>query len=163
MVVQRSAVGQRRVHVRAQASICRDPLPGHRASSTPVGAVGAAAGWPWPVSPGCPPPAGAPGPGCPFLRCAAAVAASSPARAARVAQPSDWTSERKETPSANTHSAQPCRHDNLSIHILPSSRSLRRAPPLNQNAHAPNSFGTTRKNVGTNPRKLRRLLILVGE
>lgn len=110
--------------------ICGDPLPGHRASSTPVGAVGVVAGWPWPVSPGCPPPAGAPGPGCPFPCCAAVVAASSPARAARAAQTSDWTSGREETSSANTHSAQRCRHDNLSIHILPSS------PSFHHNAHA---------------------------
>lgn len=96
--------------------ISRDPLPGHRASSTPGCVAGAVAGWPWPVSPGCSPPAGAPGQGCPFLRRAAAVAASSPARAACAAQPSDWTSRQRETSSANTHSEQPCRHDNLSIH-----------------------------------------------
>lgn len=99
----------------AQTWISGDPLPGHRASSTPGCAVGAVAGWPWPASPGCSPPAGAPGPGCPFPRCAAAVAASSPARAACAAQPSDWTSRQRETSSANTHSEQPCRHDNLSI------------------------------------------------
>jgi len=93
-----------------------DPLPGHRASSTPGCAVGAVAGLPWPASPGCSPPTGAPGPGCPFPRCAAAVAASSPARAACAAQPSDWTSRQRETSSANTHSEQSCRHDNLSIH-----------------------------------------------
>lgn len=97
--------------------ISGDPLPGHRASSIPGCAVGAVAGRPWPASPGCSPPAGAPGPGCPFPRCAAAVAASSPARAACAAQPSDWTSRQRETSSANTHSEQPCRHDNLSIHL----------------------------------------------
>lgn len=100
----------------AQTWISGDPLPGHRASSTPGCAVGAVARRPWPASPGCSPPAGAPGPGCPFPRCAAAVAASSPARAACAAQPSDWTSRQRETSSANTHSEQPCRHDNLSIH-----------------------------------------------
>lgn len=102
--------------VYVQTWISGDPLPGNRASSTPGCAVGAVAGRPWPASPGCSPPAGAPGPGCPFPRCAAAVAASSPARGACAAQPSDWTSRQRETSSANTHSEQPCRHDNLSIH-----------------------------------------------
>lgn len=107
----------------AQTWISGDPLPGHRASSTPGCAVGAVAGWPWPASPGCSPPAGAPGPGFPFPRCAAAVASSSPARAACAVQPSDWTSRQRETSSANIHSEQPCRHDNLSIQrsIQPSS------------------------------------------
>lgn len=112
----RETGGSARVCVRASAWISGDPLPGHRASSTPGCAVGAVVGRPWPASPGCSPPAGAPGPGCPFPCCAAAVAASSPARAACAAQPSDWTSRQRETSSANTHSEQPCRHDNLSIH-----------------------------------------------
>lgn len=112
----RETGGSARVCVRASAWISGDPLPGHRASSTPGCAAGAVVGRPWPASPGCSPPAGAPGPGCPFPRCAAAVAASSPARAACAAQPSDWTSRQRETSSANTHSEQPCRHDNLSIH-----------------------------------------------
>lgn len=112
MVVSGQAVGHRAC---ARAWMSEDPLPGHRTSSTPGIAVGAVAEWPWPASPGCPPPAGAPGPGCPFPCCAAAVAASSLARAASAAQPSDWTSRQRETSSANTHSEQPCRHDNLSI------------------------------------------------
>lgn len=112
MVVSGQAVGHRAC---ARAWMSEDPLPGHRTSSTPGIAIGAVAEWPWPASPGCPPPAGAPGPGCPFPCCAAAVAASSLARAASAAQPSDWTSRQRETSSANTHSEQPCRHDNLSI------------------------------------------------
>lgn len=112
MVVRGKLVGRL---VCAQTWISGDPLPGHRASSTPGCVVGAVAGWPWPASPRCSPPAGAPGPSCPFRRCAAAVAASSLARAACAAQPSDWTSRQRETSSANTHSEQPCRHDNLSI------------------------------------------------
>lgn len=112
MVVSGQAVGHRAC---ARAWMSEDPLPGHRTSSTPGIAVGAVAEWPWPASPGCPPPAGAPGPGCPFPCCAAAVPVSSLARAASAAQPSDWTSRQRETSSANTHSEQSCRHDNLSI------------------------------------------------
>lgn len=102
-------------HMCPRTWISGDPLPGHHASSNPGFAVGAVVGWPWPASPGCSPPAGAPGPRCPFPRCAAAVAASSLAHAAYAAQSSDWTSRQRETSSANTHSEQPCRHDNLSI------------------------------------------------
>lgn len=132
MVVGGRVAGHR---VCAQTWMSEDPLPGRRTSSTPGTAVGAVAEWPWPASPGCPPPAGAPGPGCPFPRCAAAVAASSPARAASAAQPSDWTSRQRETSSANTHSEQPCRHDNLSIpRPIPATKTLH---PKHPNVQSP--------------------------
>lgn len=121
--------------------ISEDPLPGHRASSTPGCVVGAVAGRPWPASPSCSPPAGAPGPGCPFPCCAAAVAASSPARAACAAQPSDWTSRQRETSSANTHSEQPCRHDNLSIHLSIHPFFILLSIASIKNTHVPNQFG----------------------
>lgn len=89
-----------------QTWISEDPLPGHRASSTPGCAAGAAVRRPWPPSAGCSPPAADPGPGGPSPCCAAAVAASSLAHSARSAQPSDWTSTQGETSSANTNSEQ---------------------------------------------------------
>lgn len=138
MVVRGRVAGHRFC---AQTWMSEDPLPGHRTSSTPGTAVGAAAEWPWPASPGCPPPAGAPGPGCPFPRCAAAVAASSLARAASAAQPSDWTSRQRETSSANTHSEQPCRHDNLSIQrsVQPSLALFPLPKAFTQNIQPPKS------------------------
>ena len=136
--------------MRVRTWISGDPLPGHRASATPGCAVGAVAGRPWPVSPGCSPPAGVPGPGCPFPCCAAAVAASSPARAACAAQPSDWTSRQRETSSANTHSEQPCRHDNLSIHlsIHPFFVLFLLPLPSTQNTHVLKQFGEIGRKVG---------------
>lgn len=108
-----------------------DPLPGHRASSIPASAAGVVAGRPWPGFPRRSPPAGVPGPWCPFPLCAVVVAAFSLARAASAAQPSDWTSRQTETSSANTHPVQPRRHDNFSIHPsfprLSSKPELRRA------------------------------------
>lgn len=53
MVVRGTAVGRLVcVCVSVQTWISGDPLPGHRASSTPGCAVGAVARWPWPASPG---------------------------------------------------------------------------------------------------------------
>lgn len=147
-----------------QTWITGDPLPGHRASSTPGCAVGAVVGRPWPASPGCSPPAGAPGPGCPFPRCAAAVAASSPARAACAAQPSDWTSRQRETSSANTHSEQPCRHDNLSIHrsIQPFFVLFLLPLPSTGNTHVPNHIGEIGRKEGKKARKVFPLPHIVG-
>lgn len=110
------STAERRVTVWVCMGNSGDPLPGHRASSIPASAVGVVAGRPWPAFPRRSPPAGAPGPWCPFPLCAVVVAAFSLARAASAAQPSDWTSRQTETSSANTHPVQPRRHDNVSIH-----------------------------------------------